>query len=783
MKQNRTEKLRNLVSQSGIYHSLLANHPDGIVVLDERGAIIDSNAAVLHITGYKVEELADMARATHGVQDGAFGDLRDLFTQACDGQVVEIEFGMRHKRGTELQLHLEFIPLRHEFEQLGVYIVCRDKTERKLAQRRLQESEERYKSLFDHNPSGVYSLSLEGVYISCNDSMAELLGCNREDLLGKSYRSVIEDENLERTNTHFAAACRGIPQNYEASIIRADGEKVELSITNVPIFVDGKVVGVYGIAGNITERKRYVQRIERLGYEHSLILSAVSEGIFGIGMDGRTMFANPPALRMLGYEQDEFIGRDNHHLLSHSRSGGVPYSVDACPICATVHDGTSRPATEGVLWKKDGSSCLVEYTVNPLIDQGQVQGTVVVFRDITNEREVLRQKELAEQAASAKAEFLAIMSHEIRTPMNGVLGMTDLLLDTELTEEQREFVQIVSDSGHSLMRILNDVLDFSKIDAGSLVLEPESTLLAPLVASATELFAPRASERGVSLHCEIGPGVPDEIVTDPVRLRQILTNLIGNAVKFTETGAVVVSVQVVAESSAADPVLAFRVEDTGVGIPQDKLGRLFQSFSQLHPELNRKYGGTGLGLSICKRLVELMGGAIRAESRQGEGSVFQFTLPCGSIETFERIELFDNRSAAPAFDDLRILIAEDHPVNRRLLRELLLKFGYAADVAENGIEAFEAVVKNQYDLVFMDAQMPEMDGMTAARLIQQILPEDALPYLVAVTAFVQPGFEQECRNAGMQDYIAKPISEADIRRVLFDPDSRLRTFLNRRQVI
>lgn len=791
MEQKRRTKLRDLVSKVGIYHSLLANHPDGIVVLDEAGAIVDSNMAVQKITGYTPRELADMARAANGVPDGAFGNLRNLFIEASEGRVTRIEFGMRHKNGSELQLHLEFVPLVHESQQLGIYVVCRDKTERMLAERRLQESEERYKSLFDYNPSGVYSLSLEGVYMSCNDSMATLLGCRREDLIGVSYRSAIEDENLERTNRHFAAACQGIPQNYEASIIRKDGQPADLNIINIPIVVDGRVVGVYGIASDITERKQYVRRIEQLGYEYTLILNAVSEGIFGIGKDGRAMFANPRALRLLGYDQDEFIGSDNHGLLSHSSNGGIPYSVDECPICATVCDGVSRSVNEGVLWRKDGSSLLAEYTVNPIIDKGEVQGTVVVFRDITNEREIWRQKELAEQAASAKSEFLAMMSHEIRTPMNGVLGMTDLLLDTDLDEQQREFVEIVSNSGRSLMRILNDVLDFSKIDAGSLVLEPESVLLAPLVGSTTDLFLSHAEQHGIDLSWHIASDVPEQIVTDPVRLRQVLTNLIGNAIKFTEQGSVTVSVNLFSESASRNPVLEFKVEDTGVGIAAEKLDRLFLSFSQLHPELNRKYGGTGLGLSICKKLVELMDGTIRVDSRENEGSIFRFTLPC--TDSSKMLQAHENRSDAdlivldpkqplvPPLGPIRILIAEDHPVNRRLLQELLLKLGYSADMAENGIEAYELISKNRYDLVFMDVQMPQMDGLTAARLIRQMLPEEQVPYLVAVTAFVKPGFEQECLGSGMQEYIAKPISEADIRRILLDPESRLRDFLNGRK--
>lgn len=1088
LEDKRTEQLEQLLAEGGIYRSLLTNHPDGMLILDCAGRVMDANPAVLHITGFEASELAERAAAEGSAV--SFDLLRRAFAKAVKGEASHVLFHIPSKEGVPLQLDMDFVPLLHQSVQLGVYIlmrdnlpmrksslkptetsewykqalelariafwdwdletgdvqfsdmlydifgyentggiirqedlfklivpedrerlsklvskrmagedydmtyrlvtqsgehrtlrskgkkvreghlvgsiqditeqtlleeqvrqrelefrliyeysldlfsrqsadsmflylspacerilgyqpeeligtssfdlfhpedvakiqeylrivqggdtshtiefrirtrggdyvwletaasftfdphtgepleiigVSRDVTERKLAQRRLQESEERYKSLFEYNPSGVYSLSLEGVYTSCNESMAALLACRKEDLVGNSYRTVIHDENLARTNRHFEAACRGIPQNYEASIVRVNGESADLNIINVPIFVEGEVVGVYGIANDITERKQYIRRIEQLGYEYTLILNSVSEGIFGIGIDGRTIFVNPAALSLFGYEQEEFIGRDNHTLLSHSSGGGIPYSVDDCPICATVRDGAARPIAECVLWKKDGSSCLVEYTVNPIVDKGKTQGTVVVFRDVTNEREVLRQKELAEQAASAKSEFLAMMSHEIRTPMNGVLGMTDLLLDDdELTEQQREFVEIISGSGQSLMRILNDVLDFSKIDAGSLMLEPERFPLASLMSDAVELFMPRAAEREIELSWKLAPDVPKEITTDPVRLRQVLTNLIGNAIKFTERGSVTVSAEKIEGSTEEEPVLAFRVRDTGVGIPANKMSRLFQSFSQLHPELNRKYGGTGLGLSICRRLVELMGGTIRASSREGEGSTFSFTLPCRTAnslslsfpgnETQPRTEAESDRLPGNGTDrahsevasqpqyglgevptvyeetsfetakengisgaygakereedewlrDLRILVAEDHPVNRRLLQELLAKSGYTVDMAENGIEAFAAISRKRYDLVFMDIQMPEMDGLTAARLIRQVLPAESVPYLVAVTAFVRPGFEHECLDSGMQGVLTKPISEFDVKHILRDPQRQLRTFLRER---
>ncbi|MDO3412671.1 PAS domain S-box protein [Saccharibacillus sp. CPCC 101409] len=1048
MKQNRTDKLKKLIAPGGAYHSILANHPDGIIVLNASGEVLDANPAVLRMTGYAPEELSGLIPGGNRALPDTAGKLADLFRQAMEGRSGGMEIAAPHRNGSLLRLDLTFVPLEYLAGRFGVYIICRDVTtermmeqelqeaavrsvqvekmakvafwdldialgrvtfsstfyelfdmhpkqatlrieqlldrvvpedrvrvaeavqkaiddgeayetsytvldrkerkrhcrstgkrvqdphtgtdhvigtvqdvtaqaemenqfqqnerafrliaensldlitrqstngeatflyvspscerlfgytpeqlegrsafdfchpedipavgaymrevaetgsggvlnfrfqaadgryvwlestsgfgesegiqtpgevisvsrditERKEAERELKESEQRYKSLFEYNPSGVYSLDLNGVYTSCNERMAELLGLKREEIVGTPYRSAVENVNLERSNRYFRAACSGEPQNYEAVFFRESGEKVEISVINIPIFVDGEVVGVYGIASDITERKRYIARIEQLGYEYTLILNSVSEGIFGIGNDGRAMFTNPSALSMLGFAQDEFIGHDNHALLGHAGIGGVPYTIEECPICSTLTDSRTRTVKEDVFWKKDGSSCLVEYTVNPIVDKGEIRGAVVVFRDITNEREVLRQKEQAEQTASAKSDFLAMMSHEIRTPMNGVLGMTDLLLDTDLSQTQREYAGIISRSGHSLMRILNDVLDFSKIDAGRLSLEPERFALMPLVSEAAELFMPRAAEKGVKLNWRIAPDVPEEIVTDSGRLRQVLTNLIGNAVKFTEEGEIEVRVERLEDESQTDTVLEFRVQDTGVGIPAENLNRLFQSFSQLHPALNRKYGGTGLGLSICKRLVELMGGSIRAESRENEGSVFRFTLPCGILREGDGTALHAGAripatsSGEPIQNaetqDLQVLIAEDHPVNRRLLTELLEKSGCRVDTAVNGIEAFAAAVKKSYDIVFMDIQMPQMDGLTAARLIRQMIPAETRPYLVAVTALVRPGFEEECRESGLQDYIAKPISEAEVRRILLDPDGRRRAFMDGRR--
>ncbi|MEY9095827.1 PAS domain S-box protein [Paenibacillus sp. RC84] len=681
----------------------------------------------------------------------------------------------RHKEGHYLWFETTVKAVRSAEGQVEKILgIGRDITERKAAENKLKVSEQRYKSLFDYNPSSVYSFDLEGNHVSLNANLARMTGFSRQELLHHSFTSLIEPSLLEKTLAHFHNAKRGIPQNYETTLIRKDASLIDVSVTNVPIVVDDEIVGVYGIANDITESKKYVKEIEHLSYQHSLILGSVSEGIYGLDRDGKVMFVNPAGASMLAYSQEELIGVNIHDSIHHTKADGSDYPHEDCPIHATMLDGLSRLVQEEVFWRKDGSSFLVEYRVNPLYDKGEIMGAVVVFTDITDEREIIRAKEIAEQAARAKSEFLAMMSHEIRTPMNGIMGMTDLLLDTSLDDEQRDYADIIRESSDALLQILNDILDFSKIDAGKMTLITEPFDLHAVVKSTLELFAPKAAEKKLELISRIEPDVPHLYMGDASRVRQVLVNLVGNALKFTDSGSIVVSVESLAAVNSGPVLLGFSVADTGVGIPAGKLDHLFQSFSQLHPVLNRKYGGTGLGLSICKRLVELMGGTISVESTEGAGSVFRFTLPNAQIKKEETGEeqalgeeqqewMISRLNSRPA--PLKILVVEDHPVNRQLFIKFLEKLGYGADIAENGMEAVEAVTSTEYDLVFMDLQMPVMDGLQATRLIRRLLPSGQNPVIIAVTASVRPADKEKCLESGMQDFISKPILFDEVKRV------------------
>jgi signal transduction histidine kinase/ActR/RegA family two-component response regulator len=363
----------------------------------------------------------------------------------------------------------------------------------------------------------------------------------------------------------------------------------------------------------------------------------------------------------------------------------------------------------------------------------------------------------AEAASRAKSQFLANMSHEIRTPMNGVIGMAELLSATPLDASQREVTETIRSSGQILLAIINDILDLSTIESGQLALDKAPFELASVLSQAMKVVSPAASAKGLALDLVADPTIPSHVVGDRLRLGQVLVNLLSNAVKFTETGRVTLSTRLVAATPTAPAAIRIDVRDTGIGIERERLSRLFQPFEQGDASMSRRFGGTGLGLAISKRLVELMDGRLWGESEPGAGSIFSLELPLSAAEA-PVVPATPARAATPVQQpagNLRLLIAEDNPVNQRVASRMLQRLGYKADVVENGRLAVEAAERETYDVIFMDVQMPELDGLEATRRIKA--RAGASPWIIALTAHALEEDRQQCLAAGMDDFLSKPV--------------------------
>lgn len=792
------------------YRSTFEVSRNAAVIADARtGMLVDANPAALALLGRSIDEIPGLHQAdVHASEDipagrSSFGKYRyesgatEHVVLRGDGARVPVEIAASPMQGL---CGRELI--------LGIFY---DITERRRIDQELRDSEERFRIMADGCPSSVWVTDAECGLRYINQRFGTFSGATFEELEGLKWLSLIHPEDAQR---YLATLLRAVKErtsfNIEARAKRSDGQWRWITSNAAPrLSLSGEFLGHVGISTDITEHREAAELVRSSEEKFRQLAENIDEIFWILDAAGSEfLYVSPQFERIFGRTCESVY----QNALEWPEAIEPDDRVQAQAIFEKQQTGEQAEA-EYRIKTPSGEVKWIRNLAFPIRDQtGRLVRMVGLAEDISERKranlDLWKAKEAAEAASRAKSAFLANMSHELRTPLNGVLGMTEFALDTELTGEQRELLENVKSSAGELLAIIIDILDFSNLQAGTLELDATPFRLHDHLARIIKPFSLQAAEKGLKLRWTVRPDVPDQITTDPARLFRIIAHLLGNALKFTSEGEVELCVALDGTRNE-HAQLHFFVRDSGTGIPLENQKSIFEAFSQVNSTFNRKFGGTGLGLAISAKLAEMIGGRIWVESQPGAGSCFHFTietpfaqpegtakrdrtpksdrLPAivvdqsaatqgnparvvnqeGSTPVAAVLDFSKDHSTPANFPKLRILLAEDNPVNEKVARRMLEKQHHAVTVARTGCEVLRVLDQHTFDLILMDIQMPEMDGLEATAAIrerEQGGEGDAHIPIIALTAHALPGDRECCLAGGMDGYATKPINLADLTR-------------------
>jgi two-component system sensor histidine kinase/response regulator len=754
------------------YRSLVENINDVFYILDNDGNITYISPVIERLSKYKVADLIGKSFVPMIHPDDLPG-LLESFGRLQKGQMEPSEFRIMDKDGTIIHVRTSSRPLYTDGKITGFTALMSNITERKLAEEALRESEQMFKSTLEDAPDGIYISDLTGNFILGNRRCEEIIGYKREELIGRNFLELnllAEDELIKAAGLLQANIEGRSTGPDEFNLIRKDGSKIPVEINTSLIKRYGEAVAL-AFVRDITKRKQAEDAFKKSEEKFRTLVGNVPGIVYRCEANApwRMLHINDVVFEITGRKAADFLeGKIKWADII------VPYDLEF--VEKKVSEGVEKNisyeieyrisgADGGIRWVWEAGKCSYDEKGTPLYIDG-------VILDVTQrkiiEAELEYARDTAEAATRAKSEFLSNMSHEIRTPMNAIIGLTYLALQTGLTAKQREYLTRIHDSAGNLLGIINDILDFSKIEAGRIELENIEFSFDSMLAEISNIVSKQAEDKGIEYVFDIDSHIPAKLTGDPLRLKQVLINLTGNAIKFTEKGEVVLRAELVKKTAFNGETRArikFIVSDTGIGLKPEEIERLFESFTQADSSITRRFGGTGLGLTISRKLVNLMGGEIEVESVYGRGSSFSFSVD------FNVTKEWDDSMAIPSFiQGSRALIVDDNESVRDIMEAYLTRFGFTVTVASDGYQAIRILEEESipFSLALIDWKMPGLDGIQTLEKIRSDEKISEVPPVIMVSGYTDEVDNLFAQEHGVSGFLKKPMSRSDLFDVIME---------------